>query len=663
MRGAVNVTLAFSKFLIWLIQTIGWLLRGFGPLVKFALTPLQIMFRPLLRRLQSAESRRKAERRRKAEGMARSLSHELGRLGFSYRRKGQKLQKVVFDEPALLTRDELWLPIVLKSLPHRVTTEALTANDVIRSLKDRLGGADVRWDTLPSGKFCYVIRIAGTAFPTAFPIQGFELPADAPPLAFPLGLDGEGKHRVLDLAKLPHLLVVGPTGKGKSTLIHTILSTWLTRNTARDIEIWLADHKGGAELNRYAALSGSKQSPGIVRRFSYKPEDTIAMLQAAQKELEKRLEILRLADCSDVDDYFQQTGNHMRRIAIVIDEIFFLMLNKEPYDPQPGKKISIRDWAEQLFAKIASAGRAPGLHLIIATQKTGKDVLTGMITGNFECRIVFGLADMYQSIYVLGNSDAVGMPKGRAIFRGESDSQVEVQTPLITAQQTRLLLDRVSRYGPDGGLGRADHQKRFIDDAKLLLQVSCDLFAGEFAIRKLYQAPGVQGVLSKQRVEEILSRLEKDGILEPGGPRKPRRVARGYFGMPQLLEARYDPDRPKPFEDQPGQEQDVSLKKSDDPSEQISVLSHQEAIDEMNQIYPDTSYDLSNPPSPPPASESGPEPELPGFMRAFIDGLGGKPPAPAPIKPAQPAPRSRTAKYTKPRPRSRPLQNPPIEPG
>ena len=538
MKGLVNLTMMLSKLLIWLIRSLGWLFVGFGPLVRFVLKPFGWLLNPILMRLQDPAVRRSAERRRHAEHLATTLLHELARLGFIRRERGKVVARVQFDPPLLLTREELWCPIDLVRLPHMITTERITTEEVMKSLHDRLN-IDVRWDKLSNGKLCYVLRMAGATYPEVIPIQSLEMPKDAGPLAFPLGIDGEGKHQIIDLAKLPHLLIIGPTGKGKSTLVHTILTTWVTRNGPDDIEIWLADHKGGAELNRYAVLMGEKGRPGIIRRFSYKPEDTIAMLQAAQKEMDRRLEVLRSNDCSDLDDYTRQTGQYMKRIAIVIDEIFHLMLNKEAYDPQPGKKISIKDWGEQLFAKIASAGRAPGVHLIIATQKTGKDVLTGLITANFESRVIFGLVDMYQSIYVLGSTDAVGMPKGRVIFRGEADRQTEIQTPLITAQQTRLLLDRVSRYGPDGGLGRADHLKRFVQDAQLLLQVSCDLFAGEFAYKKLYQAPGVQGVLSRQRVEELAGRLEKDGVLEPARGKTPRRVARGYYGMPQLLESRY----------------------------------------------------------------------------------------------------------------------------
>jgi DNA segregation ATPase FtsK/SpoIIIE-like protein len=333
-------------------------------------------------------------------------------------------------------------------------------------------------------------------------------------------------------------------------LVHTIITTLIARNSAQDMELWLCDHKGGVELDRYRELTGSKTRPGIVRRISYQPETTVELLLTAFNEMVKRNEILRQAGSSDVDDYAKMTGQHMRRVVIVIDEIFLLMLNKDRIDPEVGKSSgkgrTIGDWSEHLFAKIASTGRAAGIHLIIATQKTGKDVLTSMITGNFETRIVFGVADMYQSVYLLGDSSAVGLPRGRIIFREEGGQSTEVQTPLIKPDQVRLLINRISRYGPDGGLGRDDEARKFCEDAKLLVTVASEEFDGRLAIAQIWQHDRVKGALRKERVEEIARRLQKDGVLTAGGPRLARMVTPAFLGRPQLLDAMYGPGAAQP---------------------------------------------------------------------------------------------------------------------
>lgn len=491
-----------------------------------------------------------ARRERRARSLVAQLGHELHRQGFSRRiatggrrRRKVRMQRVRFICPLLLTREELWCPIDLRNLPQGVQTNDFREENVLTSIEDRLK-VGVRLDTLATGQLCFVLKIAGALFPEVYGINNVRIPADAPPLALPLGLDGEGQQQWVNLASMPHLLIVGPTGKGKSVFVHAMLTTWISRNTSRDIEIWLADHKGGVELNRYKVLMGSRGRPGIVRRLSYRPDETIDMLQAALKELERRNEILRSADCSDLADYARNTGQYLRPIAVVIDEIFFLMLNKEKIDPEPGKKtggLTIAQWAEHLFAKIASAGRAAGIHLVIATQRTGKDVLTPLITANFETRIVFGMADMYQSIYVLGSADARGLPVGRIMMRAEGGGLRELQAPLIKPDQTRLLIDRICRYGIDGGLGKSDEARRFCEDAKLLLAVACEAFEGKFSVHGIFGHERVKGAVLQDRVEEIARRLQKDGVLLSGGPRKARRVAQAFFGRPELLDAMYGP--------------------------------------------------------------------------------------------------------------------------
>jgi DNA polymerase III delta prime subunit len=554
-----------------------------------------------------------ARRRRRARQLAAGLSAELHRLGFSrrvavggHRRRKVAVRRVRFESPLLLTREELWLPIDLKRLPVGVTTNDLREEDILKSIEDRLN-TSVKVSTLGNGRLCYVLRVAaGSTFPEVFAINAFKLPPDAPALAMPLGIDGQGDHRWADLSRMPHLLIVGPTGKGKSTFVHAFLTTWISRNTDKDIEIWLADHKGGVELDRYKVLMGSRGRPGIVRRMSYKPEDTIELLQAALKELERRNELLRQSGAADVDDYARSTGQFMRRIVVAIDEIFFLMLNKEKIDPEVGKGksggMTVASWAEHLFAKIASAGRAAGVHLIIATQRTGKDVLTPLITANFETRLVFGMADMYQSIYVIGSSDAVGLPRGRALFREEGGALSEVQTPLIKADQTRLALSRISRYGPDGGLGKADEAKRFRDEAKLLIVVASEEFEGRVAINQIYQHERLRGVIRKDRIDEICRRLEKDGVLDPGGPRRARRVSAAFIGRPQLLDSLYGDTEIRSDDENtsgdtsdggrktPGRGPDVSTSVLSDTAPEVTYEAHQDGINDQFIDNNDTSY-------------------------------------------------------------------------
>jgi energy-coupling factor transporter ATP-binding protein EcfA2 len=365
----------------------------------------------------------------------------------------------------------------------------------------------------------YATRLSGSTFPATLPINSYKLPEDAPPLAIPLGVDAEGSHSYVDLAKLPHVLVIGPTGKGKSTLIHATLTTWIDRNSPEDMELWLADHKGGAELNRYTALMPKRGGFGIVQRFSYQPETTIDFLIQAQREMRRRLELLRQHDVSDLADYQRTTGQPMRRVVIVIDEIVNLMLNREKVD-----KYTIGKYAEAIMVELASQGRAAGMHLLISTQVIKSDVLTSLIKANFESRISFGVADHWQSQTAIDDSRAVGLPTGRIILKREGD-YTEYQTPYITPQQVRLKIDRIARYGPEGGLGDATEAQRFRDDAALLIRVACEYFEGKLSRREILAHPQITGVIARDRFDELCKRLQHDSLILPGSKKTPRRVS------------------------------------------------------------------------------------------------------------------------------------------
>jgi hypothetical protein len=488
---------------------------------------------------------RRDSKMKRAQRVARALRHTTIQQNLTSRtgRKKQKLRTVEWKQPLLLTSDALYCPVDMEKLPTGVDVLELSDEAVLATMEARIH-APVTWEKLPNGKYCYVARIGVSAqFPEKFSIRGFQLPPEAPPLAIPLGLDGMGEHKWVDLATLPHLLGIGATGKGKSNFVHVLLSTLIGRNTADGLEIFLADHKRGAELGLYEPLLRSKKNPGgIVRRFSFDPHDTIDLLAATTKEMERRLNLFRESGCNTLEEYGRQTGQYLPPLVFLIDEIFDLMLCKDPIDGNPGEKKSytVAKWAEYYFARIASAGRAAGVHLAMFTQKTGKDVLTGLITANFESRIIFSLADQYQSIYVLGNADAKGMPRGRAIFRwANGDEPMMIQTPLTSVDRVKRLVERVRLNGPDGGLGRNDEAKRFRDDAMLLVAVACDYYDGSFARSKIMNHEGIRGTITFERFEQIGKRLQADGILEAGGPKKARRVAKGYRGRVQLLEQIY----------------------------------------------------------------------------------------------------------------------------
>lgn len=491
---------------------------------------------------------RRSASQRQAERLAKALQSELTRLKVSARDSKGDLMRVQWLEPLVLTRNELWLPIDQQNMPTGITMADLRREDIVDSLSEAVGKA-VRVDKLPTGKMCYVVRLAGKDFPVSFPQANFKLPDDAPALAFPLGIDANGDHRWLDLAELPHLLSVGSTNNGKSNFAHLMLTTWIQRNTADSLKLWICDHKGGVELFPYTRLKGKTGSPGVVHRFSSQPRQTVELLESAFREVERRLELLRQAGAVDLVDYEQRTGATMPRIVLFIDELYFLMLSKEPIDSDiaSNRKYTIANWSEELLGKIASSGRAPGVHMVIFTQRTGQDVLSGIVTANFESRLIFSLAGMHQGVALINSGVATAMPQGRAVFRSPiARGGLEmVQTPRITPGEVTRVITRVARYGPNGGLGRNNELRRFVEDAQLLLTASCSELDGVFSRDKLLRLESIRGAVTHERFNDIAQRLQRDGILTSGGPKKPRRVAAGYMHRADLLPAFYGLDAAK----------------------------------------------------------------------------------------------------------------------
>lgn len=587
--------------------------------------PLKLVKKPLgklITRISLKHGGDRAQRRHRANSLAASMLSEFHRLGFTrkihLKKRKTKRERVKYEYPLLLTHDELWCPIDLRKLPTGVRTDDLRDESVLRSIEDRCH-TGVRVDYLANGKLCFVLRLGGNKFPETFSINSFKMRPDAPMLAFSLGMSADGEHSIADLTDLKHLLVVGATGGGKTTFIHAMLYWFITRNGPDDLELWLIDLKNGAELGRYDTLLHSKLNPnGIVKHLAYEPEKAVDTLSQALKEIERRNGLMRQHSASNLDDLAGMTGIHLRRIVVVVDEVAMLMLNKNKIG-----KYSTGAWGENLITRIASLGRSAGVHLVIASQVINKEVLSSMILANFENRLVFSVADWRKSQLALETSDADGLPVGRAIFRKEAKT-AEYQTCLIKPQQTRLELARIKREGANGGLGQHDELARFVRDAKLLLSIACERLQGDFSRRKLLAEDGIRGMISEDRFNEIAQRLERDGILEPGRSRTPRRVSRGYFGRPHLLDVVYNlthhtsttdeaDDYGTDVEDEDMPHQDGETRRPDTPSPVVCGAD----VPATCQVHDEDADDL----------------DLPSGMRSFLDspvdlGQPEEPPAP-----------------------------------
>jgi S-DNA-T family DNA segregation ATPase FtsK/SpoIIIE len=201
-------------------------------------------------------------------------------------------------------------------------------------------------------------------------------------LAVGLGLGVSGLPEIADIKKMPHILVAGSTGSGKSVCINTIITTLLFRNSPQELRFIMIDPKR-VELTGYNGI------PHLLTPVIVDTDRVISALQWATKEMEKRYKMFAEVGSRNIEDYNEQSGfTAMEYIVIVIDELADIMLTA------PSK-------VEDLVVRLAQMARATGIHLVIATQRPSVDVITGLIKANIPTRIAFNVTSMIDSRVII----------------------------------------------------------------------------------------------------------------------------------------------------------------------------------------------------------------------------------------------------------------------
>lgn len=250
-----------------------------------------------------------------------------------------------------------------------------------------------------------------------------------------------------DLAKMPHLLIAGSTGSGKSVGINTILASLLYRLHPRDLKLVIFDPKK-IELAQYVKLKHHflAVSPDVTEEIITNPKNAVIVLKGVEYEMEKRYDKLAAAGVRNIADYNEklQAGKlkdsetiiHQRMpyLVVVIDELADLMITA-------AKEV------EEPIARLAQLARAVGIHLIVATQRPSVDVITGVIKANFPARIAYQVAskidsrtilDMNGAEQLLGNGDMLYLPSG-------SPKPIRLQNAFISTDEVDALVTHIAK--------------------------------------------------------------------------------------------------------------------------------------------------------------------------------------------------------------------------
>ncbi len=255
-----------------------------------------------------------------------------------------------------------------------------------------------------------------------------ELPGTASPLAVWLGKDIAGNAVWTDLARMPHLLIAGTTGSGKSGCINTLLTSILLRSTPDEVRMILIDPKR-IELGYYESI------PHLLTPVVSSPKEASAVLQNLVAEMERRYERLSLLcarNLPEANRALRARGDEpLPYLLVVIDELADLMM----VSPQA---------VEDAVIRLAQKSRAVGIHLVLATQRPSVDVITGMIKANVPSRIAFAVSSQTDSRVILDGHGAESLlGQGDMLFKPLGTSRLQrIQGAYVTEEEIALIVDQ-----------------------------------------------------------------------------------------------------------------------------------------------------------------------------------------------------------------------------
>lgn len=332
-------------------------------------------------------------------------------------------------------------------------------------------------------------------------------------LTIALGLDVVGNTALADLSKMPHLLIAGATGAGKSVAINTIISSILFNATPEEVRILMIDPKR-------IELSGYEGIPHLLHPVVVEPKQASKALLWAVREMERRYRMLEEAKVKSFDSYNETAEEKMPYIVIIVDELADLMM------------VASKD-VESAIARLAQMARAAGIHLILATQRPSVDVLTGLIKANFPTRLSFKVSSKVDSRtildtsgaeHLLGAGDMLYLPPGSSslkrihgayISEAETGGLIEFWKRQGAALYDEAVIEEVEGAADSGSNENAEDYDDRYDEA---VAAVCD--AGGASISMVQRRLRI----GYNRAARMIEKMEQEGIVGPAEGSKPREV-------------------------------------------------------------------------------------------------------------------------------------------
>ena len=355
-------------------------------------------------------------------------------------------------------------------------------------------------------------------------------------LAVALGKGSAGQMLMGDLAAMPHLLIAGSTGSGKSVCITSLISSLLMNNTPRDVQFVMVDPKR-VELVPFSTV------PHLATPVIMDMDKVVGALKWVTEEMDRRYKVMAGAGARNISGYNAKVDeeDHLSYLVVVIDELADLMV-MAPFD------------VEQSLTRLAQMGRATGIHLIVATQRPSVDVITGLIKANFPTRISFAVTSMTDSRVILdapgaekllGRGDMLYLPSDAAKpkrLQGVYLSDMEVErivhfwTEKVGGVAEPPTIEELLASGPDKEQNEFEEPSltlpllpRISDTLQEIVENEDPMFTKARGLAMRHKS--VSASLLQRRLgigypkaASLLDQLEENGLVSAGEPGKSRTV-------------------------------------------------------------------------------------------------------------------------------------------
>jgi len=338
-------------------------------------------------------------------------------------------------------------------------------------------------------------------------------------LTVSLGLDVSGNPLVADISKMPHVLVAGTTGSGKSVLINAFITSLLFRASAQEVKLILVDPKR-VEFTAYNGI------PHLLTPVIVEPEKILSALKWAMSEMDRRYKLFAERSVRNIEGYNELSGfQALPYIVIVVDELADLMM----FAPVE---------VEDAIARLAQMARATGIHLVIATQRPSVNVITGLIKANIPARIAFNVSSMIDSRVILDSPGAEKLlGRGDMLFiPPEQAKATRIQGAFVSEKEVKSLVDflksknqpveyteevitqSISVRGKNGAgnFGTSSEAKDGELDEAIGIVSQFNQASASFLQRKMS--------IGYSKAARILDQLEEMNLVGPSEGSKPREV-------------------------------------------------------------------------------------------------------------------------------------------